>query len=184
MAHPAPRAPTGAPTRPPQDPELPIDPREGAASVGVSSEHEAVRLVRDPLARTIWRVGTPAVASSLLMTVFASVDAFWVGTRVGPTGLAAVSTALFWVWLTVSIAEMVSVGLTAVAARRHGERRHDEAALVVGDALLFAIALGAFVALVGTLALDALCEIMRTPPAVTALGERYLFTYLLGAPLI
>jgi len=164
--------------------ELPVSTREGAASVAVSSEYEAVRLVRDPLGRTIWRVGTPAVASSLLMTVFASVDAFWVGTRVGPAGLAAVSTSLFWVWLVVSIAEMVSVGLTAVAARRHGERRHAEAALVVGDALLFALVLGATVAAAGTLALDALFALMHTPPAVTALGERYLHTYLLGAPLI
>ena len=184
MAHPAQRPPTSVAPRPHQEPELPINVREGAASVGISSEHEAVRLVRDPLARTIWRVGTPAVASSLLMTVFASVDAFWVGTRVGPAGLAAVSTALFWVWLTVAIAEMVSVGLTAVAARRHGERRHDEAALVVGDALLFALALGTLVAAVGTFALDALFAAMRTPPAVTALGARYLHTYLLGAPLI
>ena len=77
------------------------------------------------------------------MTVFASVDAFWVGTRIGARGLAAVSTAIFWIWMVISLAEMVSVGLTAVAARRHGERRSAEAAHIVGEALVFAIALGA-----------------------------------------
>ena len=152
--------------------------------VGIASEREAGRLVRDSLPATIWRVGTPAVASSLLMTVFVSVDAYWVGTRVGPDGLAAVSTSLFWVWLVVSIAEMVSVGLTAVAARRHGEGRDEEAARVVGDALLYALALGVAVAVVGTVVLDALFAVMNTPPAVTALGLRYLHTYFLGAPLI
>ena len=52
-----------------------------------------------------------------------SVDAFWVGTRIGADGLAAVSTSVFWIWMIMSVAEMVSVGLTAVAARRHGEGR-------------------------------------------------------------
>ena len=55
------------------------------------------------------------------MTLFSSVDAFWVGTQIGADGLAAVSTSLFWIWMIVSLAEMIGVGLTAVAARRHGE---------------------------------------------------------------
>jgi len=118
------------------------------------------------------------------MTVFASVDAYWVGTRVGSAGLAAVSTSLFWVWMVVSVAEMVSVGLTAVAARRHGEGRPDEAARVAGEALLYALALGGVVAAFGSMALDALFAAMRTPAEVTALGLRYLHTYLVGAPLI
>ena len=84
----------------------------------------------------------PAVASSLLMTLFASVDAFWVGTRLGSDGLAAVSTSLFWIWMMVALAEMIGVGLTAVAARRHGEGRSDAAAGVCGDALLFTVAIG------------------------------------------
>ena len=75
-------------------------------------------LVDEPLPRLVRRFALPAVASNLLMTLFGSVDAYWVGTRVGPEGLAAVSTAVFWVWLVIAVAEMVSIGLTAIAARR------------------------------------------------------------------
>ena len=35
------------------------------------------------------------------MTLFFSVDAFWVGTRVGADGLAAASIAVFWIWLVI-----------------------------------------------------------------------------------
>ena len=111
------------------------------------------------------------------MTLFASVDAFWVGTRIGARGLAAVSTSVFWIWMVISLAEMVSVGLTAVAARRHGEGRSAEAAHVVGEAMPFAIALGAVVGLVGVLSVDYLFALMRTPPEVTALGRDYLGIY-------
>lgn len=163
--------------------ELLADPQEGLAPVAVSTADRPDVLAGD-LPTVIRRVALPAVASNLLMTLFASVDAYWVGTRIGSAGLAAVSTSIFWVWGIVSIAELVSIGLTAVAARRHGEGRPDEAARVSGDALLLALALGLAVALAGSLALPQLFAVMGTPPEVTALGRYYLGTYLLGAPLI
>ena len=164
--------------------ELSIDTHGEVTPLVVTSEHEAVALVRDPLPETVRRVALPAVASNLLMTLFASVDAFWVGTRVGSPGLAAVSTAIFWIWGAVSLAEMVSIGLTAVAARRHGERRRGDAAYAAGQAVMLSLALGIGVALLGWLLLDEMFAAMRTPPAVTALGRQYLGAYLVGAPLI
>jgi putative MATE family efflux protein len=91
---------------------------------------------------------------------------------------------VFWIWLLVSIAEMVNVGLTAVAARRYGEGRADEAAHVAGDALVLSLVLGATCAVIGLPLLPRLFGLMHTPPEVAELGVRYLSTYLLGAPLI
>src|SRR6476661_8681719 len=138
------------PTRPVT---LPVETHEGIATVAVSDAAETAHLVTDSLRETILRVALPAVASSLLMTLFSSVDAFWVGTRIGSAGLAAVSTSLFWIWTIISLAEMIGVGLTAVAARRIGERRRDEAKRLCGEGTLFAVVLGLGVAVVGTAAL-------------------------------
>ena len=178
------------PTRPPEHDSaaaLPFEPHDTGA-LYVTGEHIAVpgeaSLATGPLGRTIVRLAVPAVASMLLMTIFSSVDAYWVGTRIGSAGLAAVTAAVFWIWLVVSIAEMVSVGLTAVAARRRGEGRPVEAWRGAGDALLLTIALGIAVAVVGHAILPWLFALMETPPDVTALAERYLGTYLAGAPLI
>ena len=177
-------------TRPPEHDSaasLPLEQRDGNAlyiTGEFTSLGERATLATGSLGRTILRLALPAVASMLLMTIFASVDAYWVGTKIGSSGLAAVTTSVFWVWLVVSLAEMVSVGLTAVAARRHGEGRPREASRVAGDALLLAVALGVAVAAIGHAALPAMFAMMRTPPDVTALGIRYLGTYLLGAPLL
>jgi len=175
------------PARPPEDPAaaLPLEPHEGLAPVAVRDDvPAAARLVTDSLARTVARTAIPAVASTLLMTLFATVDAFWVGKKIGSTAIAAVATSIFWIWLIVAIAEMASVGLTAVAARRYGEGRHDVAARTAGTVLVFTLVLGAVVSVSGLLALPALFAAMRTPPDVTELGMKYLGTYLLGAPLI
>ena len=184
-------APSGMGNRPAEEQRpaaaLPMEPHDGG-TLYITAEHIAVAggrsLVTGALGPTILRVALPAVASMLLMTIFSSVDAYWVGTRIGSAGLAAVTAAVFWIWLIVSIAEMVSVGLTAVAARRHGERRPAEAARTAGDALLLALALGTVVGICGLLVLPSLFAVMGTPAEVTALGVRYLGTYLVGAPLI
>src|SRR5215203_4807453 len=152
---------------------LPLETKEGLAPVAITSEWEARQLVADPLPRTIARVALPAVASSLLMTLFFSVDTFWIGTRVGASGLAAASTAVFWIWLIVSIAEMVNVGVTAVASRRHGERRPDLAARAAGDALVLSLVLGVLCSVIGLPLLPQMFALMHAPPEIAALGARY-----------
>ncbi|MFL5576074.1 MAG: MATE family efflux transporter [Gemmatimonadaceae bacterium] len=181
----SPRSASPIPQTAPRDPTPAfLEAPDGVACIAITGEHERLALVHDSLPAVVRRVALPAVASNLLMTLFGSVDAFWVGTRLGARGLAAVTTSLFWIWLFVSVAEMVSVGLTAVAARRHGERRPAEAARVAGEALLLALVLGAAVAIAGIQSIDALFGAMHAPPEVAQLGRRYLGTYLLGAPLI
>ncbi len=155
---------------------------EGVTPITVD-EWEGARLVRQPLSRTILRLGLPAVASTLLMTLFFTVDLLWIGRFLGPVALAAATASVFWIWLIVSIAELVSIGLTSLAARRHGERNPAEASRVVGEAMVYSIALGCAVAITGTLLLDHLFAAMNVEPAIAALGRRYLGTYLLGAPL-
>jgi putative MATE family efflux protein len=165
-------------------PSLPVEIHEGIATVAVTGDRESAHLVHDSLRQTILRVAIPAVASSLLMTLFSSVDAFWVGTKIGASGLAAVSTSLFWIWMIISLAEMVGVGLTAVAARRFGEGRSDDASHVAGDALLFSVVLGLVVAVAGRSEVSKLFVVMHTPADVTALGSTYLATFLIGTPLV
>ncbi|HEY7895658.1 MAG TPA: MATE family efflux transporter [Gemmatimonadaceae bacterium] len=181
-------APPSGPTRPPEfDPAaaLPLDPRDGLLPVAVTGEYAAnLAITRGALPRAIAVFALPAVASMLLMTLFYSADAYWVGQKIGAAGLAAVSTSVFWIWMIISGADMVSVGLTAVASRRHGEGRPGDAARAVGDAVVYALVIGVTIAVFGRLYLHGMFTVMDTPPEVTALGVSYLGTYLLGAPLI
>jgi putative MATE family efflux protein len=174
-------------TRPPESraAALPLEPHEGIAPVAVREDRPAAgRLVTDPLPRAIAGLALPAVASTLLMTVFASVDAYWVGIKIGPEALAAVATSIFWIWMIIALAEMVSIGLTAFAARRHGEGRHEDAARAAGSALAFSVVTGGVVAAAGLAVLPRLFSVMHMPADVTALGARYLGTFLFGTPLV
>ena len=118
------------------------------------------------------------------MTAFHNVDTFWIGRSLGAESLAAVTSAVFWVWLVISIGEMVSIGLDAIAARRHGERRPADAARTVGDGVQLALLLGGVIAVATPFVLTLLFELLGTSTAVSGIGRQYLGTYFLGMPLI
>lgn len=136
------------------------------------------------LSTAVLRLAVPAVGASLLQLVFLLIDTFWVGRILGPAALAAVSTAGFAVWMLTAGGEMIGVGLTAVAARRHGEGAHGLAAVAAGTTLVLGLGAGVLIALVGWLGLPALFAVMGTPAEVTELGRLYLGTYLIGTPFV
>jgi putative MATE family efflux protein len=155
----------------------------------VTADHAAPdaprgELVGEPLSLTIRRVALPAVIANLLMTAFHNVDTFWIGRSLGADALAAVTGAIFWVWLVISIGEMVSIGLDAVAARRHGERRPQDAARTVSDGFMLALLLGAAIAIATPFLMSWLFTMLGTNASVSTIGREYLGTYFLGMPLI
>ncbi|HKA57861.1 MAG TPA: MATE family efflux transporter [Gemmatimonadales bacterium] len=130
------------------------------------------------------RLAAPAVAMMACHYSFNLIDSIWVGRLIGPAALAAVSTAGFFVWVALSLGEMVEIGLIAVAARRHGEGDPERAARAAAAAVAYALIAGLAVSVVGLLLGRALFQVMKVPPDVASLGRDYLSTWVLGAPLV
>src|SRR5216117_371154 len=137
-----------------------------------------------PLRPVILKLAAPAVAMMACHFCFNLIDAIWVGRLIGPAALAAVSTAGFYVWVLLSLGEMVEVGLIAVAARRHGEGDPERAARAAAGAVGYALIAGTAVSLIGLAITDWLFRMMTVPPEVARLGHAYLSTWLLGGPLV
>src|SRR5881396_275481 len=114
---------------------------------------------------------------------FNLIDSIWVGRLIGPVALAAVSTSGFYVWVALSLGEMVEIGLIAVAARRHGEGERERAARAAA-AVAYALIAGLVVSIIGLLIADDLFRLMTVPPEVAKLGHVYLTTWVLGGPLV
>lgn len=115
---------------------------------------------------------------------FNLIDSIWVGRLIGPAALAAVSTSGFYVWVALSLGEMVEIGLIAVAARRHGEGDPERAARAAAAAVAYALLAGLVVSVAGELLASTMFRLMSVPPEVARLGHAYLSTWLLGGPLV
>ncbi|MGI9041342.1 MAG: MATE family efflux transporter, partial [Gemmatimonadales bacterium] len=120
-------------------------------------------ILQGPLRPAVLRLALPAVGTTLFQVLFNITDMFWVGRTLGPSALAAVSLASYSVWVLVSVGELVGVGLTAVAARRHGERDPAAAARAAGTALWMALALSVAMSAGGILALEPGGDGLRHP---------------------
>src|SRR3989441_13198154 len=81
-----------------------------------------------------------------------------------------------------SLGEMVEVGLIALAARRHGEGRPDTAARAAGAAVLYALAAGTVVSLLGLALTDDLFRLMAVPPPGGRLRHAHLHPPAPGGP--
>jgi putative MATE family efflux protein len=132
----------------------------------------------------VLRLAAPAVAMMACHFSFNLIDSIWVGRLIGPAALAAVSTAGFYVWVALSLGEMVEIGLTAVAARRHGEGDPERAARAAAAAVVYALVAGLIVSIAGLLLMDWIFRLMTVPADVARLGHDYLATWLLGCPLV
>ena len=137
-----------------------------------------------PLRPVVLKLAAPAVAMMACNFSFNLIDTIWVGRLIGPAALAAVSTAGFYVWVALSLGEMVEIGLTAVAARRHGEGDPERAARAAAAAVFFALVAGTVVSIVGIAVVDGLLRLMGVPAEVAHYGHTYLATWLLGGPLV
>jgi putative MATE family efflux protein len=141
-------------------------------------------ITEGPLRPAILRLALPAVGTTLFQVLFNITDMFWVGRTLGPSALAAVSLASYSVWVIVSVGELVGVGLTAVAARRHGERDPLSAARATGTALVMALVLGLVIAVAGVPSLPAVLRLMGAQAELAVLAREFLVVQLVGAVLI
>jgi putative MATE family efflux protein len=149
-----------------------------------TAQRPAGALTVGPLRPVILKLAAPAVAMMACHFCFNLIDSIWVGRLIGPAALAAVSTAGFYVWVLLSLGEMVEGGLIAVAARRHGEGFPEAAARAAGAAVEYALVAGMIVSLAGYAITDWLFRVMGVPADVARLGHQYLHTWLLGGPLV
>ena len=100
-------------TRPPDTnpaAALPMDPRDGMATAITGEYRSVTSLVSGSLTRTVAAVALPAVASTLLMTLFATVDAYLGGNAHRPAG-------------TRGRVDVDLLGVDAHLVRGDGERR-------------------------------------------------------------
>src|SRR2546427_9910437 len=111
---------------------------------------------------------------------FNLIDSVWVGRLIGAAALAAVSTAGFYVWVLLSLGEMVEVGLIAVAARRHGEGFPEAAARAAAAAGQYARLAGAVVGIAGFALTGWLVRAVTLPAVGAGLGRPELRAVRLG----
>ena len=136
-----------------------------------------------PIGRAIILLAVPMVLEMVMESVFAVVDVFWVA-HLGPNAVATVGLTESMLTLVYTAAMGLSIGVTAMVARRIGEKNPAGAAEAAVQGIALGVIAAAFIAVAGVLLAPKLLGIMGASPDVIAMGHNYTRVMLGGNVVI
>ena len=90
------------------------------------------------ISRAIFLLAVPMILELIMESLFAVVDIFFVG-KLGPSAIATVGLTETYLFLLYSIAMGLSMAVTAIIARRIGEKEKEKAGITAVQAIIIAL---------------------------------------------
>jgi putative MATE family efflux protein len=120
-----------------------------------------------PIGHAIFLLAVPMVLETVLESVFAVVDVFFVS-RLGADAIATVGLTESMMVLIYTLAMGLGIGATATVARRIGEKDQEGASHAAAQAVLLGLIVAAVLGISGALAGPTLLRVMGASPGVIA----------------
>lgn len=129
--------------------------------------------------REVWALSLPIIGGMTSQNILNLVDMAMVG-QLGSSALAGVGLASFINFMAMALVTGLSAGVQAIAARRIGEGRPEEAAVPLNGGLILAVLIGLPISLTLIAIAPWLFAQLNPDPAVAAEGVPYLQMRLLS----
>jgi putative MATE family efflux protein len=143
----------------------------------LNSEHQD--FTTGSIRKAIFMLAIPMILEMCMESVFAVVDIFFVG-KLGPNAAAAVGLTESFLTILYSVAIGLSMGATAMVARRVGEKNYDDAAKAGAQAALLALLVSVIISIVGFFYAGTILSLMGANAAIIEMGTTYARIMLSG----
>ncbi len=144
----------------------------GVRLVGHALRGDGPPPTEGPVVAAILLLAIPMVLEMSMESVFAVVDIFWVS-RLGEAAVTAVGVTEIFMAVLYTVDAGLSIGVTALVARRLGEKNPDGAADAVVQAALLGAGVAAATGVLGATFAPDLLRLMGAEPEVVAIGTGY-----------
>ncbi len=125
-----------------------------------------------PVGRSVIMLAVPMVVEMAMESIFAVADVFWVA-HLGADAVATVGLTESMLTMIYTVAMGLSIGATALVARRIGEQDPAGAARAAGQSIVLGVLLAAIIAAVGAPLAPALLRVMGATPEVVETGSSF-----------
>jgi len=125
-----------------------------------------------PIGRAILLLAVPMVLEMLMESLFAVADIFWAG-HLGSAAVATINLTESMLTVVYTGAMGLSIGVTAMVARRIGEKNPTAAAEAAVQGIALGVIIAVIVGVLGVLFAPNLLGIMGAAPDVIAMGQSY-----------
>lgn len=137
------------------------------AVAGTSQDYTEV-----PLHRAIWLLAVPMVLEMCMESLFGIVDIFWVS-KLGKDAMAAVALTESTLTILFGLALGLSMGTTAIVARRIGEKKPEDASAAAAQALFAGLIVSGIVSITGAILAPQILSWMHADANVVRTGLSY-----------
>lgn len=124
------------------------------------------------LRRAIFMLSVPMVLEMCMESLFGIVDIFFIA-KLGKDAMAAAALTESTLTILFSIAMGLSMGTTAIIARRIGEKNPAEAGVAAAQSLILGAAISVVIGIIGAWQAPELLRLMGAEPGVIAIGANY-----------
>ncbi len=138
-------------------------------------------LGEEKIGRLLLNLSLPATIGMLVQAMYNFVDTIFVGKGVGSMGIAGISISLPVQIFVMAFAQMFGIGGASVISRSLGERDHKKARRAAGNVMVFSVAFGLVMTLLGQFFLDQLLIMLGASEAIIPYAREYLGIILLGS---
>jgi putative MATE family efflux protein len=150
-----------------------------AVREAVRGAHPKYDYTEGSIGRAILLLSVPMVLEMLMESLFVVCDVYFVG-RLGKEAVATVGLTESMMVLVYTLGIGLSIGATAMVARRTGERDPEGAARTAGQTIVLGLVVSLVLGAVGVAFAPRLLELMGAEPAVVAGGSNFT-RVMLGA---
>jgi putative MATE family efflux protein len=135
-----------------------------------------------PLRRAVFLLAVPMILELVMESTFAIADIYFVG-RLGASAVATVGLTETYLFLLYSVAMGLAMAVTAIVARRIGEKRKADAGVAAVQAIIIGIVASLPFAAAGIFYAQDLLRLMGGDPWVVEHGYRYA-QWMLGGNVV
>jgi MATE family, multidrug efflux pump len=163
----------------PSGPPSPETPPSAWTTVRAAVRGTSIDYTTAPIGRAVVMLAVPMVLEMAMESIFAVADVFWVA-HLGANAIATVGLTESMMTIIYTVAIGLSIGATAVVARRTGEHDPESAARAAAQSILLGLAAAAAIALAAAPFAPSLLRAMGASEDVISSGSGFTRVMLGG----
>lgn len=138
-------------------------------------------LEEDKISNLLFKFAIPAIVGTMVNALYNIVDRIFVGQGVDPLGIAGITIGMPIMIMLMAFGMLIGVGATSLISIRLGQKRKEEAELILANAMLLSVLVHAAISILGLMFLDPLLRAFGASDAVLPYARDYMSVILYGA---
>jgi len=148
-----------------------------------SSEAKYIQMTETPMPRLVTSMAIPAMASTLITTIYNMADTFFVS-QISTSASAAVGVVFAVMSLIQALGGGFGMGAGSIISRKLGEKKVDEANMYASCAFFGALSFGAAILIIGLVFLEPLMRLLGATDTMLPYAKDYARYIFLAAPIM